>query len=64
MPASPLWSVLFFCMLLSLGLGSMFGIMEGVLNPLHEQKLVPLRKEFLTGQFLFDCANLAIFVSR
>jgi len=50
LPVPPLWSVLFFCMLLSLGLGSMFGILEGVLNSLHDQKLIPLRKEILTGQ--------------
>lgn len=54
MPASPLWSVLFFAMFLSLGLGSMFGILEGVLNPLHKQKIVPLRKEIMTGQFLLS----------
>ena len=28
----------------------MFGILEGVLNSLHDQKLVPLRKEILTGK--------------
>ena len=28
----------------------MFGILEGVLNSLHDQKLIPLRKEILTGQ--------------
>lgn len=54
LPLSPLWSVLFFSMLLSLGLGSMFGILEGVLNSLHDQKLIPLRKEILTGSFLFS----------
>ncbi|KAJ7394072.1 hypothetical protein OS493_003746 [Desmophyllum pertusum] len=55
MPLSPLWSVLFFSMLLSLGLGSMFGILEGVLNSLHDQKLIPLRKEILTGLTCFLC---------
>lgn len=52
LPLSPLWSVLFFSMLLSLGLGSMFGILEGVLNSLHDQKLIPLRKELLTGKII------------
>lgn len=55
LPLSPLWSVLFFSMLLSLGLGSMFGILEGVLNSLHDQKLIPLRKEILTGLTCFLC---------
>ena len=36
MPGSPVWSVLFFLMLLSLGLGSMFGTVEGVLTPLFD----------------------------
>ncbi|KAJ7394069.1 hypothetical protein OS493_003743 [Desmophyllum pertusum] len=49
MPVSPLWAVLFFCMLLTLGLGSMFGTMEGALTPLYDLKLVPWRKEVLTA---------------
>ena len=61
MPASPLWSVLFFAMFLSLGLGSMFGILEGVLNPLHKQKIVPLRKEIMTGQFMLSWMNSSSF---
>ncbi|XP_067021529.1 sodium- and chloride-dependent transporter XTRP3-like isoform X1 [Acropora muricata] len=58
LPLSPAWSVLLFCMLLSLGLGSMFGILEGALNSLHEQKLIPLRKELLTG--LTCCVCMAV----
>ncbi|XP_077404815.1 sodium-dependent neutral amino acid transporter B(0)AT3-like [Vanacampus margaritifer] len=41
MPYSQLWAVLFFLMLFSLGLSSMFGTLEGVLNPIRELKLVP-----------------------
>ncbi|XP_051790104.1 sodium-dependent neutral amino acid transporter B(0)AT2 [Erpetoichthys calabaricus] len=33
-PASPFWSVLFFLMLLNLGLSTMFGNMQGILTPL------------------------------
>ncbi|KAJ4938025.1 hypothetical protein JOQ06_002652 [Pogonophryne albipinna] len=33
-PASPFWSVMFFLMLVNLGLGSMFGTIEGILTPL------------------------------
>ena len=37
MPISPLWSILFFMMLLSLGLGSQIGILEGVVSTLFDQ---------------------------
>ncbi|XP_007559847.1 inactive sodium-dependent neutral amino acid transporter B(0)AT3 [Poecilia formosa] len=51
MPGSQVWAVLFFVMLLSLGLSSMFGNIEGVLTPLQELKLVPkwLPHEVLTA---------------
>lgn len=52
MPASPLWSVLFFTMLLTLGLGSMFGTLEGVITPFYDMKIVPWRKEIMTGRCL------------
>ncbi|KAG7270703.1 hypothetical protein CRUP_005370 [Coryphaenoides rupestris] len=35
-PASPLWSTLFFLMLLNLGLSTMFGTMQGILTPLMD----------------------------
>lgn len=46
-PASPFWSVMFFLMLINLGLGSMFGTIEGILTPLVDTFKV--RKELLTG---------------
>ncbi|XP_078093576.1 sodium-dependent neutral amino acid transporter B(0)AT2-like [Mustelus asterias] len=33
-PASPFWSILFFLMLLNLGMSTMFGNMQGILTPL------------------------------
>uniref|UniRef100_A0A8D3DTZ8 Transporter n=1 Tax=Scophthalmus maximus TaxID=52904 RepID=A0A8D3DTZ8_SCOMX len=62
-PASPFWSVMFFLMLINLGLGSMFGTIEGILTPLIDTFKV--RKEFLT----VGCCALAfsiglLFVQR
>uniref|UniRef100_H2YE67 Transporter n=1 Tax=Ciona savignyi TaxID=51511 RepID=H2YE67_CIOSA len=64
MPGSPVWSVLFFMMLLSLGLGSMFGTVEGVVTPLFDLGLkVP--KPILTGIIcLISCAIGLIFCTR
>jgi len=36
MPGSQVWAILFFLMLLTLGLDSMFGNIEGVVTPLHD----------------------------
>ncbi|XP_074872499.1 orphan sodium- and chloride-dependent neurotransmitter transporter NTT5 [Carettochelys insculpta] len=42
-PASPFWSVLFFLMLLNLGLSTMLGNMQGILTPLLD-RYTPLRR--------------------
>ncbi|XP_073443971.1 sodium-dependent neutral amino acid transporter B(0)AT3-like [Dendrobates tinctorius] len=51
MPASQVWAVLFFIMLFSLGLSSMFGNIEGVLTPILDLKLFPkwIPIEAITG---------------
>ncbi|XP_077086289.1 inactive sodium-dependent neutral amino acid transporter B(0)AT3 [Siphateles boraxobius] len=51
MPGSQVWAVLFFVMLFSLGLSSMFGNLEGVLTPLLDLHVVPkwMPKEIFTG---------------
>lgn len=51
MPGSQVWAILFFIMLFTLGLSSMFGNIEGVLTPIRELKLVPkwVPHEVLTG---------------
>ena len=36
MPGGPFWSVMFFAMLINLGLGSMFGTLEGIITPLRD----------------------------
>ncbi|XP_048885224.1 sodium-dependent neutral amino acid transporter B(0)AT2 isoform X1 [Brienomyrus brachyistius] len=62
-PASPFWSVMFFLMLVNLGLGSMFGTIEGIITPIVDTFKV--RKEFFTA----GCCLLAfsiglLFVQR
>jgi len=37
-------------MLLTLGLGSMFGTLEGVITPFYDLKIFPWRKEAMTGE--------------
>ncbi|XP_038164974.1 inactive sodium-dependent neutral amino acid transporter B(0)AT3 [Cyprinodon tularosa] len=51
MPGSQVWAILFFIMLFTLGLSSMFGNIEGILTPMRELKLVPkwVPHEVLTG---------------
>lgn len=47
-PASPFWSVMFFFMLINLGLGSMIGTMTGITTPILDT--FKIRKEVLTGE--------------
>ena len=53
MPGAPGWAVLFFGMLFTLGLSSMFGNMESIITPLLDMgvthRFVP--KEVLTGEW-------------
>ena len=49
MDVSPLWSILFFMMLLLLGIDSEFGTLEAAVAPLYDMKLIPMRKEIFTG---------------
>ncbi|KAI5628641.1 sodium-dependent neutral amino acid transporter B(0)AT1-like [Silurus asotus] len=67
MPISPLWAVLFFIMLLCLGLSTMFGSIEGVVVPLQDLNIFPKRwpKEVLTGIVcLVSFAVALIFTQR
>lgn len=51
LPGAPFWAVLFFTMLLSLGLGSQIGILEGMLCTLFDIDIFKrLRKEYVTGR--------------
>lgn len=52
MPGSQVWAVLFFVMLFSLGLSSMFGNVEGVLSPFKDLDILPkwIPDQILTGK--------------
>ncbi|XP_078391935.1 sodium-dependent neutral amino acid transporter B(0)AT3-like [Cetorhinus maximus] len=62
MPVSQLWAILFFFMLLNLGLSTMFGNMEGVLTPLLDLKVFPkcVPKEIITAIICLLCFTGAL----
>lgn len=50
LPGAPFWAVLFFTMLLSLGLGSQIGILEGMLCTLFDIDIIKrVKKQHVTG---------------
>ncbi|NXV47529.1 S6A18 protein, partial [Uria aalge] len=62
MPGSQAWAVLFFVMLFSLGLSSMFGNIEGVFTPLLELRIISksIPKELLSGIICLICFLIAL----
>lgn len=51
LPGAPFWAVLFFTMLLSLGLGSQIGLLEGMLCTLFDIDIFKrLKKQYVTGK--------------
>ncbi|KAG9481503.1 hypothetical protein GDO78_010630 [Eleutherodactylus coqui] len=65
-PASPFWSILFFLMLLNLGLSTMFGNMQGIITPLLDN-FTCLRKRKTIFTILCCISGLLIgfvFVQR
>ncbi|XP_033034612.1 inactive sodium-dependent neutral amino acid transporter B(0)AT3 isoform X3 [Trachypithecus francoisi] len=57
MPGAPAWAVLFFGMLFTLGLSTMFGSMEAVITPMLDVGVLPrwVPKEALTGLVCLAC---------
>ncbi|XP_063293067.1 sodium-dependent neutral amino acid transporter B(0)AT2-like [Pelobates fuscus] len=66
LPASPFWSVLFFLMLLNLGLSTMFGNMQGIITPLLDNFPKLLKRKTLFTVLCCVCGLLIglIFVQR
>ena len=61
MPVPHLWAILFFMMLITLGLGSMFGTMEGVVTPLFDAKVINVKKPIITGTEVLSDRSVLIF---
>ena len=60
-PGAPFWSALFFMMLLSLGLGSQIGILEGVVSTLFNQpSLKHIKKPILVGVVAISCFSIGL----
>jgi len=60
-PGAPFWSALFFMMLLSLGLGSQIGILEGVVSTLFDQpSLKHVKKPILVGCVAISCFTIGL----
>lgn len=55
-PSAPFWSIIFFLMLLSLGIGSEFGTLEGVTTCIYDLEGHPwLRKKWLvSGEWILE----------
>jgi solute carrier family 6 amino acid/orphan transporter-like 15/16/17/18/20 len=52
LPMPTLWSIMFFFMLVTVGIDTEFGMLEGVVTPIMDMKIFPnLRKEVLSGMF-------------
>ncbi|XP_075047119.1 sodium-dependent neutral amino acid transporter B(0)AT2-like [Mixophyes fleayi] len=59
LPASPFWSLLFFLMLLNLGLSTMFGNMQGIITPLLDN-FPALRKRKTI--FTISCCIIGLLI--
>ena len=52
LPAAPFWAIIFFLMLLALGVGSQIGTLEGVISTVFDIQIVRgARKEVVSGIF-------------
>ncbi|ROT71585.1 putative sodium-dependent neutral amino acid transporter B(0)AT3, partial [Penaeus vannamei] len=64
-PLPPLWAILFFLMLFTLGADSQFGTLEGVISSLIDLKVFPqMRKEALSGLVCLVCFFLSLMFTH
>ena len=65
MHLGPVWSVIFFLMLITIGIDTEFGMLEGVVTPVIDMKLLPKwKKEHISGEMLvvsLICACPCVF---
>uniref|UniRef100_A0A7E4UQ34 Transporter n=1 Tax=Panagrellus redivivus TaxID=6233 RepID=A0A7E4UQ34_PANRE len=59
-PWPPVWAILFFLMLLMLGLGSMFGTLEGVITSLNDSHMIKVTKPVLTFVLCFSACIVGL----
>ena len=64
MPGGPFWAVLFFLMLLTLGLGSAFGTLEGFITPMFNLVGNKMPKPALTGLMCLVLAGLGMIFAQ
>ncbi|EEB18169.1 sodium- and chloride-dependent transporter, putative [Pediculus humanus corporis] len=61
LPGAPFWSVIFFMMLLSLGIGSQIGILEGMLCTIFDIEIFKrIKKQYLTGFVCLICCIVGL----
>ena len=51
MDVSPLWAILFFFMLILLGIDSEFGTLEAAIAPFYDLKLVKIKRPLFIGKY-------------
>ncbi|XP_019758267.1 sodium- and chloride-dependent transporter XTRP3 isoform X1 [Dendroctonus ponderosae] len=61
LPLAPFWAILFFVMLLSLGIGSQIGMLEGMLCTIFDIEILKrVSKQYITGTVCLICFSIGI----
>ncbi|KAL1513133.1 hypothetical protein ABEB36_002593 [Hypothenemus hampei] len=61
LPLAPFWAILFFVMLLSLGIGSQIGMLEGMLCTIFDIEILKrISKQYITGSVCLLCFCIGI----